>query len=411
MHRADGPPGRSNLLWQRVPSLLGLPVPTLTVLALTAVALSACGRETGETEMVVRDSMGVALVDLPATDIPLEWTVERVLEIPPVEEDGEGFFEVTDVTVATGHRIVILDRPGKRVFHFDETGALVAAYGREGSGPGEFHYPIELFVTPDGGVGVFDMMNRRVERFDSTLSPLAPDPFQIPYYGGELAFAGSFLVAPLADLGATEDEVEILTAFREPDTVEVVRYVRELGGAITLESCGMSLGGVPPLFRPSTRWAAAPGGLMGVVGTARYEIDLYQPPAFSLQSRVRREVPVIQATRELALEEIGDGMRMIGAGGERVCDANEVVEKRGFTEEIPPITGIIFSPLGEIFLERWAREGEGRAIDVLGKDGEYRGTLAPGFPFPDAFLGDDRIVVKEEDELGLTSVAVYRLTR
>ncbi len=389
-----------------IPSVLALLLSTAT-----AFFLTACGGRTGDAEMLVRDSMGVALVDLPATDIPLNWAVERVSEIPPVEEEGDGFFEVTDVTVAPGDRIVVLDRPGKRIFHFDETGNLVAMYGREGSGPGEFQYPIELFVTPDGGVGVFDMMNRRVERFDSTLSPMAPDPFQIPYYGGDMAFAGSFLVAPLADLGATGNEVQVLTAIRETDTVEVARYVRELSGAIELESCGMRLSAIPPLFRPSTRWAAGPDGTVGVAGTERYEIDLYQPPAFSLKTRVRRQVPVIQATRELALEEIGDGMRMIGAGGERVCDANEVVEKRGFAKEIPPITRVVYSPRGELFLERWAREGEGKAIDVLARDGEYLGTLAPGFPFPDAFLGEDRIVVKEQDDLGLTSVAIYRLIR
>ncbi len=79
--------------------------------------------------------------------------------------------------------------------------------------------------------------------------------------------------------------------------------------------------------------------------------------------------------------------------------------------EIPPVARLVISPTGEIFLERWAREGEERSIDVLGPDGDYWGTLAPGFPFPDAFLGKDRIVVKEEDELGLTSLSVYRVSR
>jgi len=31
--------------------------------------------------------------------------------------------------------------------------------------------------------------------------------------------------------------------------------------------------------------------------------------------------------------------------------------------------------------------------------------------FPNAFLDEDRIVVKEEDELGLTSLVVYRVSR
>jgi hypothetical protein len=104
-------------------------------------------------------------------------------------------------------------------------------------------------------------------------------------------------------------------------------------------------------------------------------------------------------------------MRVMGPGGERICDAAEVVEKRGFQPEIPPVTRLILSPAGEVYLERWARRGEDRLIDVLAPDGEYQGTLALGFPFPEAFLGDDRIVVIETDELDRTSLGVFRVTR
>ena len=148
-----------------------------------------------------------------------------------------------------------------------------------------------------------------------------------------------------------------------------------------------------------------------VVGTDRYEVDIYHPPDFSLERRVRRPVPTIRATEAMARATIGDGMRMMSAAGMRVCDAAEVVEKRGFAPEVPPIAAVAISPAGEIFLQRWAPEGEDRAIDVLTLDGEYLGTLSPGFPFPEAFLGSDRMVVSERDDLDLASVAVYRILR
>jgi len=78
---------------------------------------------------------------------------------------------------------------------------------------------------------------------------------------------------------------------------------------------------------------------------------------------------------------------------------------------VPPIAQVAISPAGELFLQRWALEGEERAIDVLTLDGRYLGTLAPGFPFPEAFLGEDRVVVRERDELDLASVVVYRIHR
>jgi hypothetical protein len=148
-----------------------------------------------------------------------------------------------------------------------------------------------------------------------------------------------------------------------------------------------------------------------VAGTARYELDIYLAPDFRLQRRIRRDVPPINATAAMAKATVGDGMRVMTPAGERVCDADEVVEKRRFEERVPPIARVAVSPAGEIFLQRWAPDGEPRSIDVFDADGVYQGTLAPGFPFPDAFLGEDRIVLTEEDDLGLRSVAVYRILR
>lgn len=360
----------------------------------------------------VVDSAGVSLVTNSGEDLPLEWTADPVLEILPLQEEGRGFFGVTDLGVLEGDRIAVLDGDAKRVVVFDENGNFLAQYGREGSGPGEFQYPLDLAPSPDGGVSVFDMMNRRLERFDETLSPLASDPLQgVPYFGGGIAYAGDFMVLPSVDYGLPAPRPKNLLAVSPADTVEIVRYVREEGGVITLESCGMQLSGIEPIFSPRTLWAPGPGGVVAVVGTDRYEVDLYTPPTFSLDQRVRRQVPMIQATEALARATVGDGMRVVSAGGERVCDAAEVVEKRGFAAEVPPIAAVTISPSGKIFLQRWAPEGEDRPIDVLNLAGEYLGTLAPGFPFPEAFLGDDRILVTERDEMDLTSVAVYRLLR
>jgi len=351
-------------------------------------------------------------VDHSGGDRELGWTAEQTLTISPAEDDSGGFFGVRDVEVMPGSRIAVLDGEGKKVVLFDERGDLLKQYGREGSGPGEFQYPLEMAADPGGGLVVFDLMNRRLERFDSTLTPLAPDPFQVPYYGGHMAFVDSFLVIPGGETGPEQEgRPDLLTAMSDADTVEIVRYLRELGGTVQLESCGMGFSGIPPIFAPTTRWASGPGGSVVVAGTARYELDIYQAPDFRLQRRIRRDVRPIEATAAMAKATVGDGMRVMTPAGERVCDADEVVEKRRFAERVPPIARVAVSPGGEILLQRWAPDGEPRSIDVLDADGVYQGTLAPGFPFPDAFLGEDRIVLTEEDDLGLRSVAVYRILR
>ena len=373
--------------------------------------VAACGGEPGGPRTTVSDSAGVFLVTAPGEEQSLKWEAERVLEIAPAEDESGGFFGVRDVDVVHGDRIVVLDGEGKKVVLFDGEGHLLAQYGREGSGPGEFQYPVQLTTTPSGGVTVFDVLNRRLERFDSTLMPLAPDALQIPYFGGHMAYAGAFLVLPTTDPEDLVGHTEVLSALGETDSLAIVRYSRQISGPIQLESCGMRLSGIAPIFAPAMRWSAGPGGMVVVVGTERYEVDVYREPHFRLDRRIRRTLPPIEATTEMAEATIGDGMRVMTPGGERVCEADEVVEKRGFAREVPPIARVAVSPRGEIFLQRWAPQGEPRLIDVLTSDGGFLGTLAAGFPFPMAFLGEDRIVVTEEDELEMTSVVVYRIIR
>jgi len=373
--------------------------------------VGACGGEGAPSGATVTDSADVEVISLPGVDDPLPWSAEKVLEIPPVEEGEKGFFDVAGVTVLTNGRIAVLDRLGKKVVRFSREGEFLDQYGREGSGPGEFQYPIQLSATPHGGILVFDLMNRRLERFDSTLTPLAPTALQIPYFGGQIAYSDEFLVLPTTDPEVVDGTVQLLTAMGAGDTLEVVRYSRETSGPIQLESCGMGLSGIPPLFSPSTLWAPGPEGRLVVVGTNRYEVDVYRAPTFDLERRIRRNVPVLEASRKLAEGEVGDAMRVMTPSGERRCEAAEVAEKRGWAPEIPPISRVAVSPAGDVFLERWAPRGEDSAIDVLAPDGSYRGTLAPGFPFPTAFLDETHLVTTEDNELDLTSVVVYRIGR
>ncbi|HSM04997.1 MAG TPA: hypothetical protein VK858_10235, partial [Longimicrobiales bacterium] len=167
----------------------------------------------------------------------------------------------------------------------------------------------------------------------------------------------------------------------------------------------------PPLFSPGTRWTAGPDRAVFVAVTAGYDIDVYEPPTFALARRIHRPVPALEPTEELAVASVGDGMRVMTPAGARTCDPLEVVEQRGMASPVPPITELVVSPAGEIFVERWSLPDEEPAIDVLSSGGDYLGTLPPGFPLPEGFLDEDRFVVTEEDELGLQSVAVYALRR
>lgn len=66
---------------------------------------------------------------------------------------------------AAGDRILITDSFNHRFARYADTRKLAGAWGRSGSGSGEFNRPIGIAVGPDGAVFVSDTMNNRVQKF------------------------------------------------------------------------------------------------------------------------------------------------------------------------------------------------------------------------------------------------------
>ncbi len=64
--------------------------------------------------------------------------------------------------------IYVSDTVAQNVKVYDLKGGLLRTIGRRGTGPGEFNYPVDLFVDRNGELYVIDSMNYRVEMFDDT---------------------------------------------------------------------------------------------------------------------------------------------------------------------------------------------------------------------------------------------------
>jgi Mg-chelatase subunit ChlD/sugar lactone lactonase YvrE len=71
------------------------------------------------------------------------------------------------VAAATGDVYVVSRLPWGRVERFATDGRWIAGWGSIGGGPGEFRYPEDLAVHPDGRVLVADTNNNRLEVFDA----------------------------------------------------------------------------------------------------------------------------------------------------------------------------------------------------------------------------------------------------
>ena len=124
---------------------------------------------------------------------------------------------------------------------------------------------------------------------------------------------------------------------------------------------------------------------------------------------VRRTLSPSSATRSDAVEEVGDGMRVMTSAGERVCDPEEVVEQRGFETTVPLVGSLFLHPDGRLWVARGGIGGNPVPVDVFAPDGGYLGTLAAGTPLPLDALPDGRVLWEERDELDVERLVVGRL--
>jgi len=155
------------------------------------------------------------------------------------------------------------------------------------------------------------------------------------------------------------------------------------------------------------RWSPINDGVV-VATSSAYEVALYQD--YGIIRILRRSIEPEPATREAAIEEVGDGMRVSFPGGIRVCDPEEVVEQRGLADVIPVIDELAAGPQGSLWVKRSAGPTASGPIDVFRADGTYHGTLPEGSPLPVAVIGD-RIAAIETDDSDVQRLVVYRVIR
>ena len=139
--------------------------------------LAACGRgEAGRAESLVRDSAGVRLVTVSASEVASapEWRLDDssalVVGRGETPDEGSRFYMVTGLRAVAGGGMVVVTDASKQYITFDSTGSEVSVLGRMGRGPGEFQH-VELISSdsPDS-LALFDAISRRL----SIASPSDP---------------------------------------------------------------------------------------------------------------------------------------------------------------------------------------------------------------------------------------------
>ena len=87
-----------------------------------------------------------------------------------VSGDDETHFNApSDMSITlTGDVFVADGNDNNRIVHFDSKGRFIKAWGRKGTGPGEFEYPHAIAIDSKGHIYVADRRNSRVQIFDQS---------------------------------------------------------------------------------------------------------------------------------------------------------------------------------------------------------------------------------------------------
>jgi len=250
--------------------------------------------------MVARRTLAVAL-----TVGVLPWSflhaqAARALSRPDAEFP-EPFTQVTGVRELRDGRLVVIDSRDKIIQLVDFKGGTGTKIGREGSGPGEYAFPMRLVPLPGDSSGVYDMLNSR------TLVVL-PDGKTGGFITTEAAAVGGGAGGTVRIGGAAPRFTDtrgrlywLGQPFGPPtgdgppksaDSVPVVRYDRGTKKTDSLawvrvpknnvQTSGTSGNmqvrvGIANPFQPRDEWAVLPDGRIAVLRSPEYRVDWYGP--------------------------------------------------------------------------------------------------------------------------------------
>jgi hypothetical protein len=378
-----------------------------SAIAILGLVLNGCSEAPGAPTSAHADSAGVDMATYSGADLPLGWSFQKRFVLGGEEKEGESFYQVSAklVHADSSGNLYVLDRESYRVLVFDSSGSFLRAMGREGGGPGEFKLTLSFTVSKDGTSALFDLGKRSLVRFGADGGLLPELPFPAQYFGGSIHLDGDALIVPVQ----TRNDEGVMSELRRltpADTSVLAAVAFPPGKPIQLESCGMSFSGMGPLFSPTLRWAAH-GNTVALATSDAYEVRVFRD--ITPVRSIRRSLRPITATREAAVRELGEGMRVRTERGVVTCAPDEVVEQRGFAAVIPAIARIEIDPEGRLWVERGHVADDDAPIDLYDAAGEYLGTLPSGTPFPVTFLSASRPATITTDELDVTRVAVYEL--
>lgn len=376
-----------------------------------AVLLAACGEPPGlagpEIETVVDTVAGIVHVRNLGT--APAWEAVPVLRLGSTEGGPEEFGRIRSLVADAEGNIYVADNLAHEIRVFAPEGRHLRNIGRRGAGPGEFG-DLYALAWLDGDLAAMDPRNARI----SILSPqgewvdaVRHFPITGPPSLIRLHPLGRYgFYAPIVDVERQALPFVRITPTGPGDTIPAPR--RPEGTRQTGVVCHRPDGGITGVSLPQAPGIVyafpPPGGAVAVSWTEAYRIALIDPRGDTLRV-VTRERPPLPYTDELWEEGMRPYRELRRDFPGARCEPSAPHRPR----HRAALRHILFDEDGRMWIEA---ASEDRFVWEIF---DTKGRLVGAAPAPPRaaetppYVRDDRLYQVEIDDLGVQSVAVYRV--
>jgi len=361
----------------------------LTPLFIGSLLVTACGPERGPADMS-RETLASGIVRTTWHRLPqTQLTLDTLAVWDIWSETGEYVFGDIEAMTGGDRGFYLLDAGNRQVVLVDRQGEVQLAFGREGSGPGEFQYPLSISLRTDE-IWVGDLAAGRYSVFDIEGNFLRSVIW--PSRGGRTASRSIVITPDDRELRRSPSMIEGWMALirstldgSEVDTIATMRTAPASGATINLPTLGATTMYDPPAYSPELRWAHTPDGRILTVTSGNYLIEERDPDG-TLRGELMSPTPdltVTPADREAYLVRLA---RMFDVPVDDFRKDNpRFVTQYAFAEQRAAIENITVDPQGRIWVLANIPENTGQRLDLFDADFTFLGSLSD-LPLPSAFL-------------------------
>jgi len=395
-------------------------------LVMAAFCTFGCGTEAPSgPSFTVRDSAGITIAqnrgEVPADGGGWAISAEPSLQIGSMEGDEAYLlYRVWGATRLPDGRIAVVNNRAPDIRIFSAAGEHLHTFGSRGEGPGEFNSPVLAGVLPGDTLVVVDRLLLRINLFH-------PDDGFIRVATGDPDIEGLFLLEGMFSSGSvviqrrvygedaadgysrhpTQYRVVAVDGTLEADFGEFPGYEMMVATQETEQGATMLSTGIPFGKDPTV----AVGGNRFFYGAKdHYEIQVHNQGG-NLNRLIRRDkAPFAITDGHLAaiMEEMIDD-----------TDDNDQARqfRRMFREapvpEFHPALGAIYADvLGFLWVEEYRLPGENtRATTIFDPEGRMVGSVVLPNRFRVEEIGEDYLLGRSSDELGVEYLTLYDLAR